>query len=220
MPKLAHIPPPGLEHEASFWAAGLPLVAGADEAGRGAWAGPVVAAAVILPAAPGIAAALAGVADSKLLTPARREALFDVILRYAVSYGVGAVPAEEIDRIGILPATRAAMLAAIAALRPQPQALLIDAVRLPASPLPQQALIKGDRLCLSIAAASIIAKVTRDRWMVELDRRQPGYGLARHKGYGTPAHWAALQLLGPSPVHRRSFAPVARLLAERSAGNG
>jgi ribonuclease HII len=191
-----------------FW-----LVAGLDEAGRGAWAGPVVAAAVILPLRKGQAtkvdlpAELNSIRDSKLLSPRRREELFEVVRSTAQAVGVGVVGAEEIDAQRIVPATRQAMRLALASLKPAPQHLLIDYLRLPAVKLPQQAMAHGDALCCSIAAASIIAKVHRDRLMVELDARFPGYGFAQHKGYGTAAHRAALTRLGPSPIHRLSWTP-------------
>jgi len=203
---------PDLRWERDYWAQGYVHVAGLDEAGRGAWAGPVVAAAVILPADdPHLAEHLDGVRDSKQLTPARREVLYQVIHRVAWAVGVGVVPPARIDEIGIVPATRQAMREALAQLTPPPQALLIDALSLPRVSLPQRSLVKGDAFCLSIAAASIIAKVYRDRLMVELDQQYPGYGFARHKGYGTPQHRAALLALGASPVHRHSYAPVRRL---------
>ena len=158
-----------------------------------------------------MARALAGVRDSKQLSPRQRERLLPIIQAVAVSWAAGVVSCEEIDRLGILPATRLAMRQAVDALSATPQALLVDAVRLPAIPLPQRSLIHGDALCLSIAAASIVAKVTRDRLMVEMDAQYPGYGFARHKGYGTAQHAQALNELGPCPIHRRSFAPVARV---------
>ena len=211
---------PSIAYETAWQRAGYVLVAGVDEAGRGAWAGPVSAAAVILPAWDAIPPAFAGVADSKLLDAPTRERLFDVICAGAVSFGVGMVAAEEIDRIGILPATRAAMWIALDALRPQPEVILIDAVPL-ADPAgrPQAAIIKGDQLCLSIAAASILAKVSRDRWMRRADADYPGYGLAQHKGYGTAQHAAALHVLGPCALHRRSYAPVAAVSAAAEAGH-
>jgi ribonuclease HII len=188
-------------------------VAGLDEVGRGAWAGPVVAAAVILPPAqPRLSSALRGVTDSKQLTARQRERLAEVIGAVALAVGVGGAGAGEVDRDGLIGATRAAMARAIAMLPLPPEALLIDALDLrPVVPLPQAAVIHGDALSLSIAAASIIAKVSRDRWMAGLDQRYPGYGFARHKGYGTAAHSAALARLGVSEAHRRSYAPVARL---------
>lgn len=202
--------PPDLSYERIFWQQGASRVAGLDEAGRGPWAGPVVAAAVILPADPAVGAALTGVRDSKQLSAQQRAQLLPIIQQVALAWGVGAVPADQIDRLGIVPATRMAMEQALAALPVPPQALLIDAVRLPAIPLPQRNVIHGDALCLSIAAASIVAKVTRDRLMAEMDERYPGYGFARHKGYGTRVHAQALATLGACPLHRRSFAPVAR----------
>jgi len=210
---------PTLDYELAWRRAGYALIAGVDEAGRGAWAGPVAAAAVILPAWDAVPPVLREVADSKLLDAPTRERLFDIICHVAVSWAVGMTPAEEIDRLGILPATRSAMLAALASLCPQPEILLIDAVPLPdPAGRPQVALIKGDRLCLSIAAASILAKVSRDRWMRQADAQYAGYGLAVHKGYGVPQHRAALRALGPCALHRRSYAPVARVIAEREAG--
>jgi len=150
--------------------------------------------------------------DSKQLTVRQRERLFDVILAVALAVGVGGAGAGEVDRDGVAPATRAAMQRAVAMLRVPPEALLVDAVDLRAEvPLPQRAVIHGDALCLSIAAASIIAKVSRDRWMRALEARYPGYEFARHKGYGTAAHSAALARLGITDLHRRSYAPVAAL---------
>jgi len=199
---------PDMRQERALNRQGHTLVAGIDEAGRGAWAGPVVAAAVILPRGATRLAALRGVRDSKLLTPARREALFDGIHQAALAVGVGMTSHAEIDDIGIVPATRLAMRRAIKRLAPAPDALLIDALKLPDVPLPQRALFHADALCLSVAAASIIAKVTRDRLMTDLDAQYPGYGFARHKGYGTVLHQQALAQLGPSETHRMTFAPV------------
>jgi ribonuclease HII len=192
----------------ALWAAGHRLVAGLDEAGRGAWAGPVVAAAVVLSPEPGTAERLAGVTDSKTLTPSRREKLYDVVLAEAAAVGTGIVLANRIDVIGIAPATREAMVAAIKQLPQVPDYLLIDHVRLPYLSISQRSITKGDQQILSIAAASIVAKVTRDRLMRALAVRHPGYGLERHKGYGTVHHQAALQQLGPSSIHRLSFRPV------------
>ncbi len=199
-----------------MWDLGLRRVAGLDEAGRGPWAGPVTAAAVVLPAGDDCLRALVGVDDSKRLTPRRREALAPVIKSVAVAWGVGMAESGEIDRLGIVPATRLAMERALGALGLAPQALLIDAVRLPGVTFPQRSLIHGDALSLSIAAASILAKVARDRLMVEMDGQYPGYGFARHKGYGTRVHAEALARLGPCPIHRRSFAPVARRLSAQT----
>lgn len=200
---------PDLSIELPLWNQGLTL-AGLDEAGRGAWAGPVVAAAVILPLdRPDLAAQLAGVTDSKKLSARQRERLGPKIESLAVAAGVGATSAADIDRLGIVPATRLAMQRAVAQLSPAPDALLIDAVNLSSLvPLPQRALYYGDAISLSIAAASILAKLSRDRLMAALETDYPGYGFARHKGYGTAAHQAALARLGVSAVHRQSFAPV------------
>jgi ribonuclease HII len=199
----------GLEQERELWAAGYQRLAGLDEVGRGAWAGPVVAAAVVLPAERSdIDSALCGVRDSKALTPRQREALLPLIYRMAAGVGVGLASSRFIDRWGIVPATRLAMAMAVRNLRLVPDYLLIDALKLPDLRLPQRALIQGDAYVLSIAAASIVAKVFRDRVMVALDGCYCDYGFAAHKGYGTPAHRAALQRLGPCPEHRMSFAPL------------
>ncbi len=200
---------PGLDQERALQDQGYRLIAGIDEAGRGAWAGPVYAAAVILPLErPDLRVVLNGVADSKQLTPRRREHLLQAIYDVALSVGVGTATAAEIDAVGIAPATRLAMKRAVEALFPSPEALVIDYIPLPEVALPQRALPKADQHCLSVAAASIVAKVSRDRWMVALDGQHPGYDFARHKGYGTAAHRSALAELGPSPVHRMSWAPL------------
>lgn len=200
---------PTVEEERALRIAGCRAIAGVDEAGRGCWAGPVVAAAVILPErvidAPEL---LDGVADSKVLTPAQRAALFERITSVAVAWAVGATPAHIIDSHGILPATRLAMQVALLRLPHPADALLIDAVPLDGWHLPQRVLIKGDAHCLSIAAASIIAKVTRDRFMEALGRYWPEYGFAAHKGYGAAAHRQALIRYGPTPQHRRTFRPL------------
>ncbi len=203
---------PTLEEEERLKLQGHTLIAGLDEAGRGCLAGPVVAAAAILPLAEDCLCLFAGVRDSKQLSAAQRERLYEVILERAVGVGVGVVSVELIDRYNILRATQMAMQQALAALPVRPTYLLLDAMKLSGVRLPQLSLIKGDARCLSIAAASIVAKVTRDRLMEELDKQYPGYGFARHKGYGTEEHQRALAVLGPSPVHRRSFAPVRTLL--------
>ncbi len=188
-------------------ALGHRAVAGVDEAGRGPLAGPVVAGAVVLPVDASLPW-LAGVRDSKQLTAKQRETLFSHMRESGIGWSAGVVSSEDVDALGIVPATREAMLRAIRGLPEPPGFLLIDAVKLPESGLPFKAIIKGDRKCLSIAAASIVAKVTRDRLMTEEDARHPGYGFAAHKGYPTPAHLARLRSLGPCPIHRRSFAPV------------
>lgn len=205
----AEIPPaPNLQFETQLWNSGLLRVAGCDEAGRGAWAGPVAAGAVILPPVPEIASRLCEVRDSKQMLPQARAYWAEEIRAQALAWGVGLATNAEIDRLGIVPATRLAMARALAMMSPAPQHLLIDALRLPEIDLPQTALIKGDARVLSIAAASVLAKTARDALMVELDAAYPGYGFARHKGYGTPGHWAMLQQLGPCAIHRFSFSPV------------
>jgi len=183
---------------------GFKLIAGIDEAGRGPLAGPVVAAAVILPAGLHIN----GVDDSKKLTPDKREHLFDVIMDQAMSVGIGMGSPELIDQINILQATRHAMLEAASQLVPTPDYLLIDGISTINSQIPQKTIKKGDSLSLSIAAASIIAKVTRDRLMRDLDAIHPGYGFSSHKGYGSAQHMEAIRRLGPSPVHRLTFGGV------------
>ena len=198
---------PTFIEEERLIAQGYRLIAGVDEAGRGPLAGPVVAAAVILPFE-GQHSWLGLVRDSKQLTPSQRKHIFNCMLESGVAYGVGVVSHEVIDERGIAPATRLAMRYAIEKLLTRPDYLLIDYVRLPAVRIPQKSVIDGDSLCLSIAAASIVAKVSRDRLMVELDGQFPGYGLAQHKGYGTPEHLEALHKLGPCPIHRKTFEPV------------
>jgi ribonuclease HII len=202
---------PTLEFEQSICEeTGLSRVTGLDEAGRGAIAGPVVAAAVLLPfGEPVKLAALEGVNDSKQLTARRRESLFQIVVDNVVSYGIASSSALEIDEIGIIPATKRAMLAALAQLSPRAQCLLIDGrLRLMNCALPQWSLVRGDSKSLSIAAASILAKVSRDQMMIDLDSRLPEYGFAQHKGYGTRKHLAALAVHGPTRIHRRSFAPL------------
>jgi len=190
------------------------FIAGLDEAGRGALAGPVVAAAVILPLDnPEALETLREVNDSKQLTAKKRKLLFGLITQHALAYGIGQEPAEVIDAIGILPATKQAMSTAVSQLVPGADYMLIDGrIRLKNSPLPQQAIIRGDALSLSIAAASILAKVTRDRLMVDQDSIYPLYGFAQHKGYGTAQHLTALEKFGPSAFHRHSFAPIRHTL--------
>jgi ribonuclease HII len=203
---------PGLDHEKALQSQGYRLIAGVDEAGRGAWAGPVYAAAAVLPLdRPELRRVLNGVDDSKRLLPQRRETLLGVINDVALCVDVGVATPAEIDTLGIALATRLAMQRAVEALTVSPDALLIDYVTLPRVDLPQRSLPKADSYCLSVAAASIVAKVRRDRWMVEMDDRYPGYGFARHKGYGTAHHRAALARLGPSPLHRMSWAPMKNL---------
>lgn len=212
------MPRAALTLELALWRAGYARIAGADEVGRGAWAGPVTAAAVILHNDPLALAPLLGVVDdSKKLTPRARERLFDVIQAHVATLGVGCATAEEIDALGILPANRLALTRAVDALPAPPDFLLLDYLTLPELPLPQRGVVHGDAISLSIAAASIIAKVTRDRWIAAQEMVYPGYGFARHKGYGTAEHRAALARLGPCAMHRHSFAPVAAVLGEGTA---
>jgi len=203
---------PNLSEELALRAAGHTRIAGIDEAGRGAWAGPVCAAAVVLPLdRPTLPDLLEGVRDSKQLSPARREALLPVILKVAQAVGVGWASPAEVDEIGIAPATRQAMARAVTGLNGKVNALLIDYVLLPELDLPQRAFPKADAHCLSVAAASIVAKVERDRLMIALETEFPGYGFARHKGYGTHQHRETLARLGPSPIHRMSWRPMQEL---------
>ena len=198
---------PSFAEEKKLTAQGYQLIAGIDEAGRGALAGPVVAAAVIMPCHIDVPWQ-DQVRDSKQLSPARRELLFHNIHEVAISVGIGMAPHEIIDTHGIIKATRLAMKLAIDRLSPTPQSLLIDYLLLPEVPLSQKGITNGDSLCFSIACASIMAKVARDRFMTQLDRVYPGYGLAKHKGYGTKEHLFYLCQRGPSPIHRQSFSPV------------
>jgi ribonuclease HII len=197
-----------LRRERELWRAGVVLVAGVDEVGMGPLAGPVVAAAVVLP--PNVR--INGVRDSKLLTAAARERLASDLAVVAVGIGIGVADVHEVDRLNIYHAGLAAMARAVAALPEPPGHLLIDARRIPECPIEQTCVVDGDMSVYSIAAASIIAKVHRDRMMKDLAERYPGYGFDRHAGYGTRAHLAALRRLGPCPAHRRSFAPVRGLL--------
>jgi len=198
---------PDLQVELSLRRQGYQIIVGLDEVGRGAWAGPVVASAVALPLhLAGLESRLAGVRDSKQLSPRQRESLLPAIQNTALAVGVGFVSAAQIDRMGIVPATRQAMLLALVELGLYPDYLIIDALRLPIH-VPQRAIIRGDAQCLSIAAASIVAKVARDRWMAAQESCYPGYGFVRHKGYGTAQHRWALESLGTCPLHRMSFAP-------------
>jgi ribonuclease HII len=197
-----------LRYEQELWSTGVTLVAGVDEAGMSPLAGPVVAAAVILP----IGCKIAGVDDSKRLDPETRESLAPVIKSKAVAWAIGSVDPEEIDRINIYHAGLLAMRRAIEGLAVCPQQLLLDARKLRDVPLPQRAIIKGDQKSLSIAAASILAKTTRDRWMVELDAKFPGYGFAQHKGYPVRQHYRALEAQGICPIHRKSFPVIRQLL--------
>ena len=200
------------QEERIAWTEGYRCIAGIDEAGRGAWAGPVVAASVVLP----YETVPPGVNDSKLLTPAQREALFDRILALARGVGIGIVEASVIDEINILRAAHEAMRLALTDLPKglQPDLALIDGLPVRPFPVAQVAIVRGDSHSASIAAASILAKVTRDRILREADLLYPGYGFASHKGYGTPQHREALTKLGPCPLHRLTFRPVAQGLTE------
>jgi ribonuclease HII len=206
---------PNLDHENELKSQGYELIAGIDEVGRGALAGPVVAGAVILPH-PANLPWLGLVRDSKELDSRKRESLFELITKEAVAVGIGIVPSQVIDSINILKATKLAMMQAVEKLPKQPNFLIIDRVTLSQCPIPQRGITRGDKLCLSIACASIIAKVTRDHIMAEFDQIYAGYGFAQHKGYGTGEHISCLQKLGPSPIHRLYFAPVRNLIASQS----
>ncbi|MBV9642134.1 MAG: ribonuclease HII [Verrucomicrobia bacterium] len=198
----------GLRFEKHLWSTGVPLIAGIDEAGRGPLAGPVVAAAVVLPAE----FSLTGLNDSKLLPETVREQLFETLTTPGklVGYGIGIAESTEIDRLNILRATFLAMQRAVTALPVQPDHLLVDGLPVPVLHQPQTAIVGGDGKSLSIAAASVIAKVTRDRMMRRWHSDFPLYDFDQNKGYGTPAHLENLQIHGPCPIHRRSFAPVAQ----------
>jgi len=204
---------PSFAEEEILEAKGYQRIAGVDEVGRGSLAGPVVAAAIIVPCHTK-ARWFPQVKDSKLLNPFKRELLFNYIQEVALAIGIGIASHEVIDNQGIIKATQLAMKLAIEQILPPPESLLIDYVYLPEVSLPQKGIKDGDSLCFSIACASIVAKVTRDRLMVELDRAYPGYGLAQHKGYGTREHLSCLQRLGPSPIHRQSFQPIKNIIQQ------
>jgi ribonuclease HII len=207
---------PHWEHEQRVYAEGLAPVAGVDEAGRGPLAGPVVAAAVILPPA----LELPGLADSKQLTAEQRELLFALITAGALAVGVSCVGPQRIDQVNILRATHEAMAEALASSPACAAFALVDGLPVTGLPCPHRALVAGDAACVSIAAAAVVAKVVRDRYMVTLDERHPGYQFARNKGYPTPDHLEALRRLGPCPVHRRTFRPVAECSLAGGAGPG
>lgn len=190
-----------LKYERELWASGCRYIAGVDEVGRGPLAGPVVTAAVILPED----FDLLGVDDSKKLTPKKRDELFEKIKEAAVCWAIGRREPGRIDEINILNATKEAMLDAVNGLSVRPDHVLIDAVKLPSLDIPQTSLIHGDALSVSIAAASILAKVTRDREMEEMAKIWPGYSFEKNKGYGTKAHYEGLKALGPCPIHRKTF---------------
>jgi ribonuclease HII len=200
------IEPPPLTYERDLWRNGFRYVGGIDEAGRGAWAGPVAAAVVVFPAEAGIRRPLACVRDSKLMTPLQRERAAPIIKAEALAWAVGFSSSEEIDLLGILPATRQAIMRALEMLPLLPEYLLLDYIHWPALSKPHLALPKGERKSLSIAAASVLAKTARDALMREMDDQYSGYGFARHKGYGTLQHRTALSRQGPCAIHRMSFA--------------
>ena len=203
------IPPqPDLSFEGAIWSQGVQIVAGVDEAGRGALAGPVAAAVLVLPADPGLNGSFIGMRDSKLLSPAARETWSVRLREIAVAWGVGFASNHEIDALGIVTAVRLAAWRALSSLTIQPEHILLDCLFLPDHDCPQTSLIKGDARSLSIAGASILAKTGRDALLRKLESQHPGYDLAGNKGYCTQAHVQALMQLGPSPVHRFSFAPV------------
>ena len=192
-----------LAYEKELYAQGIDLIAGVDEVGRGPLAGPVVAAAVILPKA----CKIPGLNDSKKIPKSKHKAIYEAVLQNAIAIGIGVKDNQVIDQVNIYEATKLAMMEAIGQLDPQPQHLLIDAMKLDL-PISQTSIIKGDANSLSIAAASIVAKVTRDQMMEEFDREYPGYDFAKNAGYGTANHLAGLDQLGVTPIHRRSFEPV------------
>ena len=214
------VPPPTLRWERAAWAAGKLVVAGVDEAGRGAWAGPLVAAAVALPQASHARARLtrelkrvrATIHDSKLLSPAERERAYAALHALDIPSSVAVIEVDELDRLGLGVANIEALRRAAAGL--QPQHVLVDAFQLDDLSCGHEAIVHGDTLCVSIALASIVAKVTRDRLMIELHRQLPNYGFAAHKGYGTRAHAAAIARHGVTAQHRTSFAPIAKALAD------
>ena len=192
-----------LAYENELYAQGIDLIAGVDEVGRGPLAGPVVAAAVILPKA----CKIPGLNDSKKIPKSKHKEIYEAVLQNAIAIGIGVKDNQVIDQVNIYEATKLAMMEAIGQLEPQPQHLLIDAMKLDL-PIPQTSIIKGDANSLSIAAASIVAKVTRDQMMEEFDKEYPGYDFAKNAGYGTANHLAGLDQLGVTPIHRRSFEPV------------
>jgi ribonuclease HII len=207
-----------LSHERELWQQGSALVAGVDEAGCGPLAGPVVAAAVVFPAAwaeQGIWSKLRGLNDSKQLSEEQREKFFQVITSNPeIRYAISTVDVEMIDQINIRQAAWRAMNLALDQIQPRPEHVLVDGLKIKWLPYPQTALVQGDAKSYSIAAASVLAKVTRDRMMHDYDRLYPGYGFAEHKGYATPKHYAAIEQLGACPIHRRSFAPFRQVAEE------
>ena len=200
-----------LANERQLWQQGLLHVAGVDEAGCGPLAGPVVSAAVMFPASwaeSGLCSQLRGLNDSKQIDPERREKFYQTITTHPdIRFAIATVDVEMIDRINIRQAAWRGMLQALDRIAPKPEHVLVDGLRIKLLPYPQTAIVEGDARSYTIAAASILAKVTRDRLMHELDKQYPGYGFAEHKGYSTPQHYAAIKKLGPCPIHRKTFAP-------------
>jgi ribonuclease HII len=196
---------PGLHYEQALWDQGKHFVAGIDEAGRGAWAGPIVAGAVMLPNDPDLAKKLKGVRDSKKMSAHQRENWAKIIKSVCLTWSVGICSAAEIDQIGILPSNRLAMVRGIDGLIPPPEYYLFDFIHWKDCPYPGEKLVRGEMRSLSIAAASVLAKTARDELMRTLDLEYPGYGFARHKGYGTAFHYGAIQQLGLCEIHRKSF---------------
>lgn len=210
---------PTFDYERPLWQAGIRYIAGIDEAGRGALAGPVVAAAVIVPPLSRLDGVWDAVRDSKQLSAIQRQKLETQIQEQALAWAVGSVDAEQIDQVGIAKATKQAMLEAIAQLSVQPEYLLIDWVKLAETEIPQQSLTKADVHIVSVAAASILAKVYRDRLMVKMDQLYPEYKFAKHKGYGAALHMAAIEQHGPCPIHRHTFAPISKSCRLQVAGS-
>ena len=204
-----NIPLPTLSFEKNLWQRGLQKIAGIDEAGRGALAGPVVAAAVIVPMNATYEGVWADVRDSKLLSAEKRSCLFAAVKVEALAWGIGSASAQEIDNLNIAVATRLAMQRAVEALTSRPDYLLIDWVKLPTINIPQESYTKADQKIVSVAAASILAKVDRDQRLVALDKEYPAYQFVSNKGYGTAVHRAAIESIGPCPIHRHTFAPIA-----------
>jgi ribonuclease HII len=200
---MAETPP--LRFEKELWALGIRYIGGIDEAGRGAWAGPVSVAVVVLPADAGVLRSLTGVRDSKRMTPLQRERTAPIIKEESLAWGIGFSSAEEIDAMGILPATRQAVMRALEMLPLMPEYLLLDYIHWPGLALPHLALPKGESQSLSIAAASVLAKTARDSIMRDMEGQYPDYGFAKHKGYGTAQHRAAIGRLGLCRIHRESF---------------
>jgi ribonuclease HII len=207
-------PKPNLDFEQRLWQEGYRIIAGLDEAGRGAWAGPVYAAAVVLPTDQRILGLLSGVRDSKRMTVRQRERWRGCIQSAAVSWSVASATNEEIDQMGILPATCLAMQRALDELRNPPNHLLVDYIHIQNCICPQLSLPYGDCRSLSIAAASVLAKTSRDAYMVEMDKRYPNFGFAQHKGYGTEQHRLALMQKGILPIHRQTFRPIRNMLSQ------